>query len=126
MNAASRQRRALPTLALLLLVGACVVQFTGAWMYPQSSPGVIQVLTKRFGVPFQYSVWALSIVCTGIYLLNRGTARLIDVLLPFAPFLAAGIVAAAFGIDPAASCRLLLLWLAAVASTAVIGPELDA
>ncbi len=125
-SCAASVRSALPTPLVLLLLGVCVIQFTGAWVYPQSSPGVIQVLTKTFGVPFQYSVWALSMGCIVLHLVQRGSAPIVEVLLPFLPFVITGLLAATFGINPGASYRLLMLWGAAAAAAAVIGQELTA
>jgi O-antigen ligase len=107
----------------LVLMLLCIIQFTGVWIYPSSSfGGVISlVMDKRFGVPFQYSVWALVLLGVGMLVKARGFAPLVEVLKPFLPFLLIGLVAGVFGYSPFLSMRLLVLWSVMACAAVAIG-----
>jgi O-antigen ligase len=112
----------------VVLLVLCVVQFTSAWLYPPipfgSTEGII--LTKQFGVPFQYGLWALVAGCLAAHVSNAGISRLVDVLLPFGLFFLVGVCAATFGFDPLSSYRILAQWLVMALAATAIGQQLPA
>jgi O-antigen ligase len=110
----------------MVLMLLCAVQFTGVWIYPSSAfGGVISlVMDKRFGVPFQYSVWLLVILGVGMLVKARGFGSLVEVLKPFLPFLLVGLIAGVFGYSPFSSMRLLVLWGVMACAAVAIGTAL--
>ena len=118
--------------AALWLLGAfmllCLVQFSNAWYWPVR-PEFGDLAAPRFekvyGVPFQYAMWCLISLAVGLHLLRTGAARLLDVLLPWAPFWLLGVVAGLLGFDPSASLRYSVFWLAMASSAVVAGSALS-
>ena len=121
------QTRSTPAYLWIALLVLCTIQFTAAWMYPPITPGVVDkmILTKQFGVPFQYGLWILIVISLSLHLSRNGITALTVVLLPFIPFLLAGVIAATFGFNPMASYHMLAQWLVMALAAIIIGQNID-
>jgi O-antigen ligase len=128
LNESAGQPRSTPAYLWIALLVLCTIQFTAAWLYPPATFGGVGkiILIKQFGVPFQYGLWMLIVIGLGLHLFQNGIATLNQVLLPFIPFLLAGVIAATFGFDVMASFRMLGQWLAMALAATIIAQNLDA
>jgi O-antigen ligase len=104
--------------AVLLVM--CVIQFSGAWIYPSAVDAMAEALSmeKKFGVPYQYMLWAL--IPAGLMLLvhRLGFESYYRVIRLVLPYWIIGLIAGLFGFGPISSIRALILWgLMATAAT---------
>lgn len=107
-----------------LLLPLCMVQFTSAWIYFGSDSGLADIAntlanSKKFGVPFQYSLWALitwafleDLYYSGFSTINR--------LKPFLPYGLICALAGIFGYSFSTSARHSVFWIITIFSAAII------
>ena len=106
----------------LLLLILCIIQFSGAWLWPSLGFGSLdgKPLEKSFGLLLQYPLWMLIMLALINHYNKNKLAEIFTVLWPFIPFWLLGSLSAIFGYDPIASFRLLFLWLATVLAAVII------
>lgn len=115
-----------PSAFTVLLLNLCLIQFSGAWLWPSMDFGGVDgmALEKTFGLALQYPLWALIMLAVYRFYVRHRTKEITTVLAPFLAFWLLGCFTALLGYDPIASFRLLLLWLVAACAAAVIGSNL--
>ncbi len=111
------------TIALVM----CLIQFTGAWIYPPNiSVGVEMLqLEKVMGVPFQWAVWGMAVLGLLWHVQKFGFSRIFVVTRVVLPFAFIGLITGLLGINPFLSIRFLIMWGLVVICAGVIGSELD-
>ena len=119
-----------PVVTTIFWVGLlvlCTIQFTAAWIYPPITPGGLDkmILTKQFGVPFQYALWLLIAIGISMHMLGNGMTALNQVLMPFIPFILTGAIAAIAGFNVMSSIHMLGQWFAMALAATIIGLNLD-
>jgi exopolysaccharide production protein ExoQ len=110
-------------LSLLLIV--CLAEYGQAWVYPPvATEAALAVADASSRLPLRIALWAMAPLAIVVHLARRGLAGPVAVLMPFALFWLAGLVAGLTGFNPATSMRLVLPWLMMALAATVIGLEL--
>jgi exopolysaccharide production protein ExoQ len=115
-----------PQIFYVIFLLMCLVQFSMAWIWktPEFADLDGNRADKTFGVPFQYSIWALII---SIFMVNFFQERLQyawRVLIPLLPFWLIGCFAGTLGFSPVTSFRSLTMWMAMALAASLIGINL--
>lgn len=111
---------------MMVLLIMCLIQFSGAWIYPASKFGMIlgQAEDKPFGVMYQRVLWVL-LIYTFVRVARSGLGLFGVALRAFVPFLLVGLAAAVFGYNPLASVRMLMMWCIMASAAVIIGDSLS-
>ncbi len=115
-----------PQIFYVIFLVMCLVQFSMAWIWktPEFANLDGNSADKDFGVPYQYSIWALIV---SIFIANFFQEKLKyawRVLTPLLPFWLIGCFAAAIGFNPVTSFRNLTMWMAMALAASLIGINL--
>lgn len=109
-----------------IFVVMCLVQFSMAWIWdtPEFANLEGNSADKKFGVPYQYSIW---LIIVGIFSLNFLQQKLhfaLRVLKPFLPFWIIGCFAGVLGFSLVTSFRGLIMWMAMALAATLVGVNL--
>lgn len=109
-----------------VLLVMCLIQFSGAWIYPPTADSMADLLhiEKMFGVQYQYTLWACIMAGFFVHVHMAGIGDFFKVVRVVLPFWLIGTIAGVFGYDPFSSTRAVLLWALMATSAACVGTTL--
>jgi O-antigen ligase len=120
-------RRRIQRFALLLLV-ACWIQYTSAWIWPPArvvAQGTVAAYeAKPYAIVLQYVLWPSILIGLALSLRRRGMA-VVRHLSVFMPYLVLMTVSSVFGIWFFQSLRLTILWCLSVLAGAAVAALAD-
>lgn len=109
-----------------IFVVMCLVQFSMAWIWetPEFANLEGNAADKKFGVPYQYSIWLMIISIFTLNFLQQKLHFALRVLKPFLPFWIIGCVAGILGFNLLTSFRGLVMWMAMALAATLVGINL--
>lgn len=109
-----------------IFVVMCLVQFSMAWIWktPEFADLDGNSADKKFGVPYQYSIWLIIVSIFTLNFLQQKLHFALRVLKPFLPFWIIGCIAGLLGFNLVTSFRGLIMWMAMALAATLVGVNL--